>query len=88
MRQLIRRHFGDVAIEIAIQVPVLRTLATGELALLQSAIEAALELGGIESVDGRGEMAAPSLAQARERWVEGSKPKAGVETGPRPVKQQ
>jgi len=47
-----------------------------------------LALGGIATVDGRGEMAAPSLAQARERWVEGSKPKAGVETGPRPVRQQ
>ncbi len=47
-----------------------------------------LALGGLVTADGRGEMAAPSLAQARERWVEGSKPKAGVETGPRPVRQQ
>jgi len=47
-----------------------------------------MALGGIATVDGRGEMAAPALAQAGERWVEGSKPMAGVETGPRPVKQQ
>ena len=47
-----------------------------------------MALGGIATVDGRGEMTPPALAQASERWVEGSKPMAGVETGPRPVKQQ
>ncbi len=55
---------------------------------LAAPASAPLSLGGLVAVDGRGEMAAPALAQARERWVEGSKPKAGVETGPRPVKQQ
>jgi Ni,Fe-hydrogenase I small subunit len=47
-----------------------------------------VSLGGLLHVDGRGEMAAPALAQAADRYVEGTRPKAGVETGPRPVRQR
>ncbi len=36
--------------------------------------------GGMGDTDGEGEMTAPSLAQDTATWIEGSKPKAGVDT--------
>ena len=55
---------------------------------LNAPASAPIGLGGLERVDGRGEMAAPALAQADERHVEGRKPRAGVDVGPTPVKQR
>jgi NADH-quinone oxidoreductase subunit B len=49
---------------------------------------APLAPGGLERVEGRGEMAAPALASADARWVEGSRPSTGVEKDPRPVRQR
>jgi hypothetical protein len=43
-----------------------------------------LSRGGLPAVLGRGEMAAPALAQAAQRYAEGSKPRAGVATGEAP----
>jgi len=42
--------------------------------------DAPLALGGVAEISGRGEMAPPALSTSEERWVEGSKPRAG--TGP------
>jgi len=55
---------------------------------VEAPASAPVGLGGIERVDGRGEMAAPALSRADERHVEGRKPVAGVETGPVPVRQR
>ena len=50
--------------------------------------DAPVAKGGLVAVSGRGEMAAPALAQAADRYVEGARPKAGVETGTPPVRQR
>jgi NADH-quinone oxidoreductase subunit B len=55
---------------------------------VEAPASAPVGLGGIERVDGRGEMAAPALTQADERHVEGHKPVAGVDAGPVPVRQR
>ena len=55
---------------------------------LEPAATASIGLGGLEKVDGRGEMAAPALAHADARHVEGHKPKAGTDAGPTPVRQR
>ena len=55
---------------------------------LSPAADAPLALGGLVAVEGRGEMAPPALAHSDARWVEGNKPRAGVERGPEPVRQR
>ena len=55
---------------------------------LKAPEDAPLALGGLVAVDGRGEMAPPALAHSDARWVEGTKPRAGVEKGPEPVRQR
>jgi len=50
--------------------------------------DAPIAQGGLVSVEGRGEMAPPALAQAADRFIEGVRPKAGVETGTPPVRQR
>jgi NADH-quinone oxidoreductase subunit B len=47
---------------------------------LEADPRAPVAAGGIESVEGRGEMAAPVLPTDRTQWVEGSRPRTGVET--------
>ena len=48
--------------------------------------DAPIARGGLVATEGRGEMAAPALAQASDRYVEGSRPKAGVEAGGGPAR--
>jgi NADH-quinone oxidoreductase subunit B len=48
---------------------------------LRAADDAPLSLGGLATVSGRGEMVPPALATSAERWVEGSKPRAGADRG-------
>ena len=55
---------------------------------LEPAKDDPIALGGLVEVAGRGEMAAPALAHADDRWVEGTKPSAGVERAPSPVKER
>jgi NADH-quinone oxidoreductase subunit B len=55
---------------------------------LELEAKGALSLGGLVATEGRGEMAAPSLSQGDARWVEGSRPRAGVDGGPQPVRQR
>jgi len=55
---------------------------------LDAGKDAPIAYGGLEKVDGRGEMAAPVLAQSGERYVEGSKPVVGVERPPEPIRQR
>jgi NADH-quinone oxidoreductase B subunit len=55
---------------------------------IEAPASAPIGLGGLERVDGRGEMAAPALTQAGERHVAGHKPRAGLDLGPTPVRQR
>lgn len=50
--------------------------------------DAPVSRGGLVEVAGRGEMAAPALAQDGDRFVEGTRPRAGVERAPSPVRQR
>ena len=55
---------------------------------LEADAAAPLSAGGLVHVEGRGEMSPPVLASGDARWVEGSRPTAGVEKAPRPVRQK
>jgi NADH-quinone oxidoreductase subunit B len=55
---------------------------------LEAPKDAPLALGGLVAVDGRGEMSPPALVHSDERWVEGSKPRAGVAPALEPIRQR
>ena len=55
---------------------------------VEAPADAPIARGGLVHVEGRGEMAAPALAQSDQRWVEGTRPKAGVERPPTPVRER
>src|SRR6516165_8884553 len=63
VRQMVRRHLDQVAVEAGEQVPVLRLVGGTRLAAPRRALESRLELGGIEPVEKLDEGGAQRLRQ-------------------------